>query len=134
KIIAAMKGNFVNNKVPDYKLDPEFIETIMLYMAIELVGMWYVKDDIKKLKYGLKLEYQTPEELHEDFKKLSQAQKKQIMVIVMFKKYGNSQSSRHFEGKLIRKMAAANDEIPVANIEAEQKAAADKRIARTKER
>ncbi|WP_417365604.1 ParB/RepB/Spo0J family partition protein [Flavobacterium beibuense] len=134
KIIAAMKGNFVNNKVPDYKLDPEFIETIMLYMAIQLVGIWYVKEDIKKLKYGLKLEYESPEDLHEDFKKLSPAQKKQIMVIVMFKKYGNSQSSRHFEGKLIRKMAAANDEIPVAEIEADQKAAADKRIARTKER
>lgn len=133
-ILAAVKGNFVKNKVPEFKLDPEFIDTMMLYMAMDDVGIWYIKDDIKKLQYNLKLEYKNPEDLQADLAKLTAGQKKQIMAIVMFKKYCNSQSGRSFEGKIIRKLALSNPEIPVAEIEAEQKEIAEKRIKRTTER
>lgn len=133
-IIAALKGNFVNNKVPEFKLEQDFIESMMLYMAMSDVGMYNVREDLKKLMYNLKLDYKTPEEMHADFSRLTAGQKKQIMVILMFKKFYGSQSDRYFEGKVIRKMALSNPEISVPEIEAEQKAAAEKRIKRTAER
>lgn len=133
-ILAALQGNFVKNKVPEFKLESDFIDAIMLYMAMSDVGIYYVREDIKKLQYNLKLDYKTPEELQTDFAKLTAGQKKQIMAIVMFKKFCNSQSGRSFEGKIIRKMALSNPEIPVTEIEAVQKEVAEKRIKRTKER
>lgn len=133
-IIAALKGNFVTNKIPEFKLESDFIDAMMLYMAMNDVGIYYVREDIKKLQYNLKLDYKTPEELQADLAKLTAGQKKQIMAIVMFKKFCNSQSGRSFEGKIIRKLALSNPEIPLAEIEAEQNEIAEKRIKRTTER
>lgn len=132
-IVDAMKGDFVKSKIPDYRLEPVFVDAMLFYIAITTES-YYVRDEVSKITNGLTMDVKTPEQVVELYTTLTPDQRKRLMVLVAFRKWNGMPNDGSFQGKVIRKLADSNPRIDVAGIVAAQNEIATARIAKTETR
>lgn len=132
-IINALKGEFGRNKIPDFDLSNDMLQACMFWLV--LYGMDYSQHNtLEKLGLPVKTDFPTVDDMVKAMQEMLPAHRRAIMVVLLFEKFKTSTGEHWMGGKLIRKMAEANQYIDTEKIEANQKAAAQKRIGREQER
>jgi len=133
-VVESLKKEFQKKEPLPFDFDPEFMETMFMYLALDYAGLYTLIYDIRSLGYDIKQNYDSLEELQADMLKITPEQKTQLLALVLYKKYGFGIEGHTLNGQIIRKLAKSNPTIPVTDMEAAQAVEAAKRIERTKKK
>jgi len=133
-VVDALKVEF-DKKVPlEFTFDQEFIDAMILYLAIENIGFYSMNYDFQNFGIDIKRDYNNLDELQADMLRITPKQKVQILARLLYKKTAFGIDGHTLHGQIARKLAKYNPNIPVTQIEASQHAAAAKRIAKAEQR
>jgi len=134
RIIEALKPEIYEKAALDFELDDDLVYTMLIYFAMQHVGLWHLRTYFKKMGVVLSDKHESVEKLQMEITALTAEQKKRILAMIMFSKAQNSMTGHTLEGRMIIHLANNNKNVPVSAIRAEQNQIAVARIERTKEK
>jgi len=134
RIIEALKPEIEDKAGLNFELDNDFVFTMLIYFAMQHVGLWYLRRYLTKMGVEIDEHNQSLEKLQAELALLSPEDKKRILAVIMFEKSKQSSNGHGIGGQMILKLADSNKNIPVALIRDAQAVIAATRIERTNEK
>lgn len=125
---------YAKGEIDNFKLDSQFMDSIILYFAFSNIGIWQIERYMKELEIENDfVNAKTIEQLQESLLAFSAEEKNNLLVKMIYNKF-QSDFPNNIGAKILRKAFMFNPKNNIDSIVTAQQEKADKRITREKER